>query len=63
MLYKAKPERNAATILRGTLAFFAGMVAQVKLERADHAYLDGMRPGELEELGLRRAEDNRYRFY
>jgi hypothetical protein len=63
MLYKSTTQRNAATILRGTLAFFAGIVALVKLERADQAYLDGMRPDELEDLGLRRTEDNRYRFY
>lgn len=63
MLYKAKPERNVAKIIRRTLAFFAGMVAQVKLDRADQAYLDGMRPQELEELGLRRTEDSGYRFF
>jgi hypothetical protein len=31
--------------------------------RVDTAYLDGMRPSELEDLGLRRSDDGAYRFF
>ena len=63
MLFQPTPKRNATTFIRRTFAVAAGFMAGLVRQRSDRAYLDGMRPGELEELGLRRGENGGYRFF
>jgi hypothetical protein len=40
----------------------AGIFASISKRSADTRYLDGMRPEELEDLGLRRTESRGYDF-
>ena len=63
MLFQATPKRNATTGIRRTLAIIAGFAAGMVRQRGDQAYLDGMRPDELEDLGLRRSDNGGYRFF
>ena len=61
MLYQptktGKPEFRPARVWASVLSIFGTLMAR----QADLEYLDGMRPEELEELGLRRTEDRDYR--
>lgn len=62
MLYQPpRPHIRAANGFRLLLAAAAGALASFSTRRRDLMYLDGMRPGELEDLGLRRSEDRSYR--
>jgi hypothetical protein len=61
MLYQPRPQPAAAKPLRQLVVTVAGVFASLFKSRSDLMYLDGMRPGELEDLGLRRADDGRYR--
>jgi uncharacterized protein YjiS (DUF1127 family) len=63
MLFQATPKRNAATVIRRTVAIIAGFTAGLVRHRGDQMYLDGMRPDELEDLGLRRSDNGGYRFF
>jgi hypothetical protein len=59
MLYQPA-ETKAKPFGRRFLGALGALWSILTQQRADHLYLDGMRPGELEELGLRRAEDRSY---
>ncbi len=60
MLFQPAPRSH---FLKRALAFTTGILAGIVGNRADAAYLDGMRPSELEDLGLRRGDDGGYRFF
>ena len=63
MLFQNNRNRTATAILRRSFAFIAGIAVGLTRQHGDQAYLDGMRPRELEELGLRRSDDGGYRFF
>ncbi len=60
MLFQPQPRTSFA---RRAIAVLAALLASVGRNREDGAYLDGMRQGELEDLGLRRSDDGGYRFF
>jgi hypothetical protein len=61
MLYQHKIQSRTATLLRRSLAVFAGFFGS--RSRVDTAQLDGLTDRHLEELGLRRTESQDYRFF
>jgi hypothetical protein len=63
MLFRVTPKRHSRPLIHHAVGLIDGFVAGLLQRRADQAFLDGLRPEELEELGLRRSEDNRYRFF
>ena len=62
MLYQPKA-RTAAKFAKQALGAIAGLLAGIARSHSDGAYLDGMRGGELEDLGLRRGDDGSYRTF
>ena len=60
MLFQPAPRTR---ILKRAIALVGGIFSGLAGRRSDAAYLDGMRPGELEDLGLRRTDDGAYRFF
>lgn len=63
MLYHPRPHIRAANGLRLLVAAAAGALASLFRRRRDMMYLDGMRPSELEDLGLRRSDNGSYRSF
>lgn len=63
MLYQPKPRASLIRFAQRVFGLVASGVAGIGGGRADSAYLDGMRGSELEDLGLRRSDDGRYRFF
>lgn len=60
MLFQPAPRTS---FVKRMLAFVAGTLASLLRSHADTGYLGGLRPDELEDLGLRRSEDGNYRFF
>ena len=60
MLFQPAPRTR---ILKRAIALLGGIFAGLAGSRSDTAYLDGMRQGELEDLGLRRSDDGAYRLF
>lgn len=60
MLFQPVPRPR---IFTRAIALIGGVLSGLVGTRADTAYLDGMRPSELEDLGLRRSDDGVYRFF
>lgn len=58
MLYQPLPRTR---IFYRALGLVAGWLAGLVQSRQDGAYLEGLRDSELEDLGLRRDSDQRYR--
>ena len=65
MLYNPKPTRAfiAIAIASKLGAGIATGLAALLKGRADLVYLEGMRPEELEDLGLRRTDDGGYKSF
>lgn len=64
MLHQQKTRRMAITRPpRRLLAFALGIFDAMRRNRDDSAQLDGLTDRHLEELGLRRTSDSRYRFF
>jgi hypothetical protein len=61
MLYQSTTRIGRLT--RRAFGFAAGLFAIMRKPHSDGVYLDGMRPSELEDLGLRRGDDGSYRFF
>jgi uncharacterized protein YjiS (DUF1127 family) len=61
MLYQPRTDIRAPNPLRLLFVAVAGALASLFRRRCDVMYLDGMRPSELEDLGLRRSQDGGYR--
>jgi hypothetical protein len=57
----ATPEPT--TTRHGVWAAIAAIFASLRKQHLDAQYLDGMRPEELEDLGLRRTEGRDYDFF
>lgn len=63
MLYQPKPRTSLIQFAKRVLDLVVGTFAGIASSRADGTYLDGMRGSELEDLGLRRSDDGRYKFF
>jgi len=60
MLFQPAPRTR---IFKRAIALIGGAFVRIAGTRTDAAYHDGMRPSELEDLGLRRSDDGAYRFF
>ncbi len=61
MLYQPLPRTRFIGHTRRALGTVARWLAGVVQSSNDRAFLEGLRDGELEELGLRRGDDDSYR--
>ena len=63
MLYKQNNRRPLARFIRRVVAAIAATLASAARTRSDARWLDGVPDSRLEDLGLRRSDDGRYRFF
>jgi hypothetical protein len=61
MLYRTRRANALRHIASRLLGPLLRAVAALRKQLADTRHLDGLRPAELEELGLRRAYEREYR--
>jgi uncharacterized protein YjiS (DUF1127 family) len=63
MLYRPQPRSTAALVIRAVFAGISGVIGQMRQTNADTAYLESTTAHMLNDLGLRRCDDDRNRHF